>query len=83
MPFYQVVATVHHEAQCVIEANDSDHAVTIATALSGMDYEEFEKHFNKHIVNTCNTTTDDKVKSCRKLSRKYVKTRYSILSRKR
>ena len=48
----------------------------------GMDYEEFEKHFNKHIVNTCNTPIADKVKSCRKLSRKDVKTRSHILSRK-
>jgi hypothetical protein len=40
MPFYQVWATVHHEAQCVIEANDPDHAVAIATHLSGMDFEE-------------------------------------------
>ena len=40
MPFYQVWATVHHEAQCVIEANDYDHAVEIATGLSGMDFEE-------------------------------------------
>jgi len=36
MPFYQVWATVHHEATCVIEANDQDHAVAIATALSGI-----------------------------------------------
>jgi hypothetical protein len=40
MPFYQVCATVHHEANCVIEANDPDHAVAIATELSGIDFEE-------------------------------------------
>ena len=40
MPFYQVCATVHHEANCVIEANDPDHAIAIATELSGMDFEE-------------------------------------------
>ena len=51
-----------------------------------MDYEEYESHFNKHIVNTCNTPTADKVKSCRKLSKKdvkkIVKPHSPILSRK-
>lgn len=47
-----------------------------------MTYEEYEKHFNKHIVNSCNTVDADKIKSCRKLSKKDVKTRSKILSRK-
>jgi len=44
MPFYQVWATVHHEATCVIEANDQDHAVAIATALSGIGKASHQNH---------------------------------------
>jgi hypothetical protein len=40
MPYYTVYATIHYEAQCVIEANDPDHAVAIATHLTGIQYDE-------------------------------------------
>jgi hypothetical protein len=53
MPFYQVWATVHHEATCVIEANDQDHAVAIATALSGIDYD------NLGYTNGAETSVDE------------------------
>ena len=38
-------------------------------------YEDYESHFNKHIVSTCNTPIIDNIKSCRKLSVKHTKHR--------
>lgn len=52
MPFYQVYATIHYEAQAVIEANDYDHAVAIATAMSGIDYD------NIGLTNGAETSVD-------------------------
>jgi hypothetical protein len=52
MPFYQVYATIHYEAQGVIQANDYDHAVAIATAMSGIDYD------NIGLTNGAETSVD-------------------------
>ena len=35
--------------------------------------EEYENHFGKHIVSTCNNADADKIKSCRKLTKKDTK----------
>jgi hypothetical protein len=48
-----------------------------------MSYEDYETHFNRHIVNTCNTPAADKVKSCRKLSKKDITVRKYVLSKKK
>jgi len=37
-------------------------------------YEDYESHFNKHIVSTCNTPIRNNIKSCRKLLVKHTKT---------
>jgi hypothetical protein len=44
-----------------------------------MNYAKYETYFNKHIVNTCNNIAVDKIKSCRKLSKKDVYTRSHTL----
>ena len=42
--------------------------------------EEYENHFGKHIVFTCNNPNQDKIKSCRKLTKKDTKN-YSRIHR--
>lgn len=44
--------------------------------------EEYENYFDKHIVGTCNNTIADKIKSCRKLTKKENKSYSRIHSKK-
>ena len=43
--------------------------------------EEFEQHFNKHIVSFCNNPKADDIKSCRKLSSKLTKKHSKIIAK--